>query len=95
MLSQEKEIEGGPQMRALIRAGRELAGNMPLAELFKLIMNLSMEAVGAARGVLMTLEGEELVVQRGAGRRISDQQHGARPRHQGENVAAGARRAPG
>src|SRR5580700_5303864 len=41
VLSQEKEIEGGPQMRALIRAGRELAGNMPLAELFKLIMNLS------------------------------------------------------
>ena len=58
VLSQDKEIEGDPQMRALIRAGRELAGNMPLAELFKLIMNLSVEAVGATRGVLMTLEGE-------------------------------------
>src|SRR5271168_2655529 len=37
VLNQEREIEGGPQMRALIRAGRELAGNMPLTELFKLI----------------------------------------------------------
>ena len=68
-----KEIEGGAQMRALIRAGRELAGNLPLAELFNLIMNLSIEAVGASRGVLMTLEGEELVVRaaRGEGFRIS------------------------
>jgi len=74
VLSQEKEIEGGPQMRALIRAGRELAGNLPLAELFKLIMNLSVEAVGATRGVLMTLEGKELVVQAalGEGFRISN-----------------------
>jgi sigma-B regulation protein RsbU (phosphoserine phosphatase) len=74
VLSQEKEIEGGPQMRALIRAGRELAGNMPLSELFKLIMNLSVEAVGATRGVLMTLEGTELVVRSalGEGFRISN-----------------------
>jgi len=74
VLNQEREIEGGPQMRALIRAGRELAGNMPLAELFKLIMNLSVEAVGATRGVLMTLEGTELVVRvaLGEGFRISN-----------------------
>jgi serine phosphatase RsbU (regulator of sigma subunit)/pSer/pThr/pTyr-binding forkhead associated (FHA) protein len=74
VLSQEKEIEGGPQMRALIRAGRELAGNMPLAELFKLIMNLSVDAVGATRGLLMTIEGKELVVQAalGEGFRISN-----------------------
>lgn len=73
VLSQEEKIEGGPQMRALIRAGRELAGNMPLAELFKLIMNLSVEAVGATRGVLMTIENGELVVQAalGEGFRIS------------------------
>src|SRR5581483_5640719 len=72
-LSGLKEIEGGTQMRALIRAGRELAGNMPLAELFNLIMNLSIEAVGAARGVLMTCEGEELVPRaaKGEGFRIS------------------------
>lgn len=73
LLSHEKEIEGGPQMRALIRAGRELAGNMPLSELFNLIMTLSIDAVGAARGILMTLEGDQLVVQaaRGEGFRIS------------------------
>jgi len=73
LLSEEKHIEGGPQMRALIRAGRELAGNMPLADLFNLIMTLSIEAVGAARGVLMTVEGDQLVVQsaRGEGFRIS------------------------
>jgi sigma-B regulation protein RsbU (phosphoserine phosphatase) len=68
-----EEIKGGAHMRALIRAGRELAGNMPLTELCNLIMNLSIEAVGAARGVLMTLEGDELVVRasRGDGFRIS------------------------
>jgi len=73
LLSDEKQIEGGPAMRALVRAGRELGGNMPLADLFNMIMDLSIEAVGAARGVLMTLEGEDLVVRaaRGEGFRIS------------------------
>ena len=73
LLGPDKEIEGAPQMRALIRAGRELSGNMPLTELFNLIMNLSIDAVGAARGVLMTLEGEDLVVRaaRGEGFHIS------------------------
>ena len=74
VLSQEKQLEAGPQMQALIRAGRELAGNMPLEDLFNLIMNLSIDAVGAARGVLMTLEGDELVPRaaRGEGFRISN-----------------------
>jgi sigma-B regulation protein RsbU (phosphoserine phosphatase) len=73
VLSDEKDLEGGPQMRALIRAGRELAGHRPLSELFNLIMDLSIDAVGASRGVLMTLEGEELVVRaaKGEGFRIS------------------------
>ncbi len=38
-------MQGSPQMRALIRAGRELAGHRPLDELFQVIMDLSMEAV--------------------------------------------------
>lgn len=73
VLGTEKEIEGGPQMRALIRAGRELAGHRPLNELFDLIMDLSIEAVGAARGVLMTIENDELQVRasKGQGFRIS------------------------
>src|SRR5262249_55970942 len=66
LLSDEKEIEGGGAMRALLRAGRELAGTMPPQDLFNLIMDLSIEAVGAAGGVLMTFEGGELVVS-GAG----------------------------
>jgi serine phosphatase RsbU (regulator of sigma subunit) len=60
-------------MKALVDAGRELGKNLPLNQLFQLIMNLSIEAVGAARGVLMTLEGDELVVRaaKGQGFRIS------------------------
>jgi phosphoserine phosphatase RsbU/P len=66
-------LQGSAQMRALIRAGRELAGHRPLDELFPLIMELSVEAVMAGRGVLMTLEGEELKVRakRGDGFKIS------------------------
>jgi len=54
--------QGTPQMRALIDAGRELAGHRPLAELFPLIMDLSTNAVRAGRGVLMTLDGDQLNV---------------------------------
>jgi len=66
-------MQGSPQMRALIRAGRELAGHRPLDELFTVIMDLSVEAVMAGRGVLMTLEGDELQVRaaRGDGFQIS------------------------
>ncbi len=66
-------IQTNPQMQALIRAGRELVGYRPLNELFEVIMDLAMEAVMAARGVLMTLENGELVVRaaRGAGFKIS------------------------
>jgi sigma-B regulation protein RsbU (phosphoserine phosphatase) len=62
-----------PGVAALIRAGQELAGHRPLDELFELILDLSIQAVGAERGVLMTLEGEDLVARsvRGAGFRIS------------------------
>lgn len=58
---------------ALVKAGRELAGHRPLSELFQLILDLSVEAVGGSRAVLMTLEGEDLVprVHRGEGFRIS------------------------
>jgi phosphoserine phosphatase RsbU/P len=72
-LNKTHVMQGSPQMRALIRAGRELAGHRPLAELFTVIMDLSVEAVMAGRGVLMTLEGDELVVRaaRGDGFQIS------------------------
>ncbi|MCI0718832.1 MAG: FHA domain-containing protein, partial [Acidobacteria bacterium] len=58
---------------AFLRAGRELSLGRPLQELFEVILDLSIEAVGAERGVLMTLEGSQLAVQasRGNGFRIS------------------------
>jgi serine phosphatase RsbU (regulator of sigma subunit) len=64
---------GNPQVRALIRAGQELVGNLKLSELFHVIMDLSLEAVGAGRGVLMTVEDDELEVRaaRGQGFQIS------------------------
>jgi sigma-B regulation protein RsbU (phosphoserine phosphatase) len=68
-------MQGSPQMRALIRAGRELAGHRPLAELFQVIMDLSVEAVCAGRGVLMTLEKGgvlEVRAHRGDGFKISN-----------------------
>jgi sigma-B regulation protein RsbU (phosphoserine phosphatase) len=65
--------QGSAQMRALIRAGRELAGHRPLTELFQVIMDLSVDAVSAGRGVLMTIEGDSLAVRahRGEGFKIS------------------------
>ncbi len=66
-------FQGSLQTRALLRAGRELAGHRPLSELFEVIVDLSLEAVGANRGVLMALEGDQLVVRaaRGQGFQIS------------------------
>jgi phosphoserine phosphatase RsbU/P len=73
VLDAEKGMHGGAHMKALIHAGRELAGHRPLEELFGLIMNLLTDAVGASRGVLMTLEDGELRVRasKGEGFRIS------------------------
>jgi sigma-B regulation protein RsbU (phosphoserine phosphatase) len=72
-LNQTTVMQGNPQMRALIRAGRELSEHRPLSELFQVIMDLSIEAVMAGRGVLMTGEGGELHVRaaRGEGFKIS------------------------
>ena len=60
-------------MQALLRAGLELAENRPLADLFPVILELAVQAVNAQRGVLMTLEGGELVprAHKGEGFRIS------------------------
>jgi serine phosphatase RsbU (regulator of sigma subunit) len=41
---------------ALIRAGQELASHRPLEKLFEVILDLSLSAVDAARGVILTLE---------------------------------------
>jgi phosphoserine phosphatase RsbU/P len=72
LIAEESE-EGSRHMQALITAGRELATHLPLSKLFDLILDLSVEAAGAARGVLMTLEDGELRVRssKGQGLRIS------------------------
>jgi len=72
LIAEESE-EGSRHMQALITAGRELATHLPLNKLFDLILNLSVEAAGAARGVLMTLENGQLEVRsaKGDGLRIS------------------------
>lgn len=71
----EKRLEvSQPAISVLVRAGRELVGHRPLSELFHVILDLSIEAVGAERGVVMTLEEDgRLTVQavRGEGFRIS------------------------
>lgn len=72
-VNQPAAMQGATQMSALIRAGRELSEHRPLAELFEVIMDLSVEAVMAGRGVLMTLEGDQLTPRtaRGEGFKIS------------------------
>ncbi|MFN8005514.1 MAG: SpoIIE family protein phosphatase [Terriglobia bacterium] len=52
---------------AFLRAGRELTLGRPLQELFQVILELSIEAVGAERGVLLTTENGQLVVRASCG----------------------------
>lgn len=61
-MNKTQVMQGSPQMYALIRAGRELAGHRPLGELFQVILDLSVDAVCAGRGVLMTLDDGALEV---------------------------------
>lgn len=49
-------MQASLQLGALVRAGRELAGHCALDELFSLILDLTVDAVKASRGALMTLE---------------------------------------
>ena len=58
---------------ALLRVGRELGVSRPLDELFETILTLATEAVGARRGLLMTLDESQLLVRarRGDDFRIS------------------------
>ncbi len=62
-----------PAVSALVRACQELPGHRPLPDLFRLILDLSIDAVGGERGILMTNEGDRLTVQavRGQEFRIS------------------------
>lgn len=61
------------RMDALVRAGRELASFKPIESLFDVMLDLALDAAGARRGILMTLENGELVTRahRGDGFRVS------------------------
>jgi sigma-B regulation protein RsbU (phosphoserine phosphatase) len=79
----DRENEGAPRSgrpngellhaQALAIASRELAVDRPLSELFKVIMDQSLQAVKASRGLVMTAEptGLEIREARGEGFRIS------------------------
>jgi phosphoserine phosphatase RsbU/P len=69
----EAQTMAASHVSALVRAGNELAGNRPLPELFRFILDLAIQAVKADRGVLMTAENDNLTVQanQGEGFRIS------------------------
>ena len=66
-------LVGTPRVQALLDAGRELAGHRPLKELFRVILDLATQSVGARRGVLMLEENGVLTARAatGAGFRIS------------------------
>jgi sigma-B regulation protein RsbU (phosphoserine phosphatase) len=67
-------LQTSMQLGALVSAGRELAGHCPLEELFPLILKLTVEAVQASRGAVMTLEPDGEIRARavhGEGLRIS------------------------
>jgi len=55
---------------ALLRAGRELVARKPPDQLCKDLLDLALEAVGATRGVVMTLEDGELWVRATRGEEI-------------------------
>ncbi len=52
---------------ALIRAGQELVAHQPLEQLFETILDLSLSAVEAKRGVILTLDEGELLVRASKG----------------------------
>ena len=78
-LEKTTDVAGQPKLGnlhlgALVRAGRELAGHSSLEDLFELILDLSLDAVKASRGVVMTREPDGTLKTRairGEGLRIS------------------------
>jgi phosphoserine phosphatase RsbU/P len=73
MLFERGGAKASAPLQALIQAGQQLSENLPLDELFAMILGLAIKAVNAQRGVVMTLENGELVAKahKGEGFRIS------------------------
>jgi phosphoserine phosphatase RsbU/P len=58
---------GAATIDALVRAGQELAAHRPLNELFPLILDLSIQAVQASRGAVLTIGAGEMIVEAARG----------------------------
>ncbi len=73
MMLERGGAKASAPLQALLKAGQELSENRPLLELFPKILGLAIEAVNAQRGVVMILDGENLVAKahKGEGFRIS------------------------
>lgn len=71
--STEVPGHGRSHLRAFVRAGRELISQRPMAELFGVILDIAVEAAGAARGVVAVQDGKVLTIcaQRGTGFHLS------------------------
>ena len=67
------DLNGTSRVQALLDAGREISSERPLNELFPVILDLVISAVGGSRGLIMILEEGKLVprAMRGSGFRIS------------------------
>ncbi len=63
----DSSLSTGRAVTALIRAGQELAGHRPLEEVFVVILDQALDAVEAKRGVILTLENDDLVVRASKG----------------------------
>ncbi|HZS52963.1 MAG TPA: SpoIIE family protein phosphatase [Bryobacteraceae bacterium] len=71
-LPSDSSLNNARFVKALIRAGQELAGHSPLPELFPAILKLALSATGAKRGVILTIEdGGELLVRASEGEGFS------------------------
>ncbi|MBM3794641.1 MAG: FHA domain-containing protein [Acidobacteria bacterium] len=66
-------ITGSSRVQALLDAGRLISSDRPLDDLFRVILDLVLGAVGGSRGVIMVDEAGQLVpkAMRGTGFRIS------------------------
>jgi phosphoserine phosphatase RsbU/P len=73
MLFERGGAKTSAPLQALIQAGQQLSENIPLEQLFEVILGLAIKAVNAQRGVVMILEHGELVAKahKGEGFRIS------------------------
>ncbi len=63
----ESAISSSHAVKALIRAGKELAGHRPLQQLFEMILELALSAVEAKRGVILIAENGTLTVRASRG----------------------------